>query len=232
MGVMFTILTCVSSCLVSTLQAAIIVTNVQMLAVQQVNLLGVSASLVASGPATFTFDVDGNMNTIPGGVSTIDTLFSGFLPVEFKPLGVYDAPFQLFSLNPEVLTVTNGGTHVRIDTTFGLRVFAGPGLVGAEFFTKIPSVFEANVTSLRVLNGSVFQASNRPNDITEIFIGNSILPGLPPAGSLVGISFDRTVTAVPEPTSILLWAMIGFACVPFARKRKKSSEPRPLNHDR
>ena len=220
---MFTILTCVSSCLMATLQAEIIVTNVQMVAVQRVNLLGVNASLVASGPATFTFDVDANMNTIPGGVSTIDTLFSGFLPVEFTPLGVNGAPFQLFSLNPEVLTATNNGTRVRIDTTFGLRVFAAPGVVGAEFFTRIPSVFESNVTSLRDLNGSVFQASNRPNDITEIFIGNSILPGLPPSGTLVGVSFDRTVTAVPEPTSLLLCSLIGFACVPLAYKRKKSS---------
>jgi len=195
-----------------------------MEAVQQVNLLGVSASLVARGPATFTFDVDGNMNTIPGGLSTLDTLFSGFLPNEFSALGVNGAPFQLFSLDPEVVTATNNGTRVRIDTTFGLRVFAAPGVVGAEFFTRIPSVFEANVTSLRDLNGSVFQASNRPNDVTEIFIGNSILPGLPPAGTLVGISFDRTVSVVPEPASIFMWTLIGFAYVPFAYKRKKSNE--------
>ncbi|MEO8269790.1 MAG: PEP-CTERM sorting domain-containing protein [Aureliella sp.] len=202
------------------LPAAIVTHNVQLLATQQVNLLGVDATLVGLGPATFTFDVDANNNTIPGGASTMDTLFFGSLPIEFATLGVAGAPFELYSIDPEVVTVTNNGTHLRVDTTFGFRVFAAPGVVGADFYTSTPSVFETDIIGLQDFTGSVFQSPDRPNDATDIFVGNS-LPALnlPPSGSLVGFSFDRTVAAVPEPSSFLLCS-IALAGLSFSRRRR------------
>lgn len=74
------------------IQGGIIVTSVDMVARQQVNLLNVQETLVASGVVKWTFDVDANNNTIPGGASAVDALFNGVLPIGFGALA--GAPFE------------------------------------------------------------------------------------------------------------------------------------------
>ena len=188
--------------------AGMVAKTFQMRAIQQVNLFGVDATLVANGPVLFNFEVDANNNTIPGGNSFVDAFFTGILPSEFAAIGVGGAPFELFSLpGSQVLTASGNGTHVSLSTTFGLRVFAAPGVVGANFYTSVPSLFESDVISLTNFSESVFGDPSRPNDVTSVFIGDNLL-GVPP-GTQVGISFNRTVTTVPEPSSMLVFGLLG-----------------------
>ena len=206
----------------TTTQADIVTHDVDSLAVQQVNLFGVDATLEARGIASYTFDVDANNNTIPGGNSTLSVLFEGLLPSEFAGLGLEGAEFDLFTTNPgaENLTVTGNGTQISLETTFGIRVYAGPGVVGANFFTSTPSLFEGSINGLQDFTGSVFGDPNRPLDSTDIFIGDSLAGlGLPASGTLVGSSFNRTVSAVPEPSSLFL----GAAFVVFAGCRRRKA---------
>lgn len=205
-------------------RAEIITHDQEFVARQQVNLLGVEATLVASGIGSFTFDVDSNGNTPPGSSSTVDTLFQGFLPSEFVVFGLDGRPFDLFSLNPELVTTSGNGTHVSVVTTFGLRVYAslgGPTL--AEFFTEVPSLFETDVNSLTDFTGAVFQDPARPVDPTVVFIGNNPF-GLD-VGTPVGVSFDRTVSAVPEPASITLVgiSIVGLGLGAFRRRANTSA---------
>jgi len=200
------------------LNADIVVHTQPMLAVQNVNLLGIEAVLTAGGEGTFTFEVDGNNNTIPGGASNLVALFYGFLPDEFEPLGVDGAPFELFNNPPDLVQTTGNGTFVRVETTFGLRVFVAPGVVGANFYTSVPSLFETDVVGLQDFTGSIFQDPDRPLDFTEIFVEENLL-GLSP-GTLVGVSFNRTVTAIPEPGSLgfLCFVAGGFSLQVFRRR--------------
>lgn len=199
-------------------RADLVVHNQEMRAVQNVSLLGVNAVLVAEGDALFTFDVDGNNNTVAGGgASTLSALFTGILPPEFAALGVAGAAFELFNNTPDVVESTGNGTQVRVETTFGLRVYVAPGVVGANFYTSVPSLFESGVVGLQDFTGSVFQDPARPADLTDIFVGANLL-GLTP-GSLVGVSFNRTVTAIPEPTALGLLAIVsGFPAFGVARR--------------
>ena len=200
----------------------IVITSVNMVARQQVNLLGVPETLVSSGVVKWTFDVDGNRNTVPGGVSSVDALFTGVLPTGFG--GLAGANFELFTLPGGTVTASNSGTHVRASTNFGLRVFAAPNVVLANFFTTSPSLFESDVTSLTNFTGSVFQDPARPNDITQVFIGANGL-GVD-VGSLVGISFDRTVTAVPEPSSLALCSIVALTLLGCCMQRKSLRVPK------
>lgn len=197
-------------------RADIVTHTLNMDALQNVNLLGIDAVLFATGPATFTFDVDANNNTIPGGNSSVTTLFTGVLPAAFAPLGVAGAPFELFPNLPNVLQATGNGTHVRVEATFGIRVYVAPGVVGANFFTAAPSIFQSNVIGLQNFNGSVFQDPLRPNDAAAVFIGANAL-GIAP-GTQVGVSFNRTVAAVPEPSA--LWISLSFFALVIQRNRK------------
>lgn len=202
--------------LVNQLQAGIIVTTVDMVARQQVNLFGVQDTLVSRGLITFTFDVDANNNTV-GGASSVAGTFAGTLPAGFGALGIAGAPFELFTL-PGTLTASNNGTHVRALLNFGLRVYGGPNLVIANFYTATPSLFESDVTSLTNFTGSVFQDPVlRPNDFTQVFIGDNLLNV--PVDTLVGVSFDRTVTAVPEPSSLVMCSLLGLTLLVY-RKQK------------
>jgi len=202
--------------LATNVNGAVIVTSVNMVARQQVNLLGVIETLIADGVGNFTFEVDANNNTLAGGcVSEFNSLFRGFLPGGFG--GLAGARFDLFSLPGATVTASGNGTHVRNVTNFGMRVFAPDNTVLANFFTSTPSLFESNVISLTDIAGSVFQDALRPNDITQVFVGQNGLGQI--EGALVGFSFDRTVTAVPEPSSLVVCILGGLGL--FARRRFK-----------
>jgi hypothetical protein len=202
----------------SSAKAAVSFTT-QATAVQQVNLLGIAATLVANGQIDWTFDLDSNGNTV-GTASTINSHFAGILPAAFGPLA--GLPFDLFSNDPELVTVTGNGTHVSVDTTFGLII---PGV--AEFFTTVPSDFSAIVSGIPFGGGIVFESLDpkRPNDLTQVFIGANGLQfpngGPIPSGTLVGVSFDRTVTTTtPEPASLLGW--LGASLLVLAARNRGS----------
>lgn len=216
---------CIALCGNASTHAAIVVHEVENLAVQDVNLLGINATLRAQGRGTYTFDVDSNNNTNPGGASTLDTDFRGILPAEFGDLG--GAPFQLFA-DPATaeLTVTGDGTFLRLESTFSINVFADPAstIVAASFFTTTPSIFESDIIGLQDFTGSVFRDpridTNPMADAVPVFIGDSIVPGLPPAGTLVGSSFNRKVSVVPEPSSLLFAGLaLGFG---VSRRRRQA----------
>ncbi len=190
---------------VSSLEGASITTTAQMEAKQQVSLFGAPAvTLVARGPVKFTFDVDGSGNTIPGGTSTLDAMFSGTLPSELGP-PLAGLSFDLFSVDTSSLTTVDGN-FVRAELTFGLTIYAAPGIVAANFYTLTPSIFQSSVISLTDLTGAVFQDPNRPSDPTAIYIGQNGL-GVS-EGTLVGVSFDRTVSTVPEPSTLVICSLV------------------------
>ena len=203
--------------------SAAIITNVSMVATQQFDSpgLGISnAILVATGPATFTFNnLDANNNTTDL-TSTVDTLFTGLLPGEFAGLGLAGFRFDLFSIDgEETVTATNNGTHVRVDANFGLKVYDPLNNVLANFYTSIQSVFESDVNSLSDFSGAVFQDPLRPNDPTVVYLGASVFPF--PPGTPFGISSNRTVAvAVPEPSSGMLLALAGIGCCLYHRKQR------------
>ncbi len=203
--------------LANSANAGTIVSTHDMVARQQVNLLGIDAVLVARGPVTFTFDVDVDGNTVPGGGSNMSSLFKGFLPDEFAPLRVNGFAFDLYSLDPAIVVASNNGTHVSAATKFGLRVFAAPGVALAEFFTTTNSIFASDVPSLLDFSGAVFRDDNPLGDITGIFIGPNFI-GVP-ENAPVGVSFNRTVTPVPEPSTLLIGLVAAATCV--RRRRRK-----------
>jgi hypothetical protein len=188
-------------------------------AVQQVNLLNIPATLNASGGIQWSLDLDANGNSIPGGASSLNAFFAGTLPSEFAALGVAGAPFHLFSNSPQLINVTGNGTHVSVETTFGLQVFGPGGMVLANFYTQTPSNFSASVPGIPFSADIVFQSPDRPQDPTPIYVGENVLE-LPP-GMLVGVSFDRTVTTTPEPTSIVAWASVGMIGLALRMHRQR-----------
>lgn len=201
--------------------AALVVTDVNMRADQNVSLLGVDASLSATGMVHWVFDVDANGDSIPAGASTVDAVFQGTLPAEFG--GLAGAAYDLFSIDgQETVTTSNNGTHVRALTNFGLKVYAAPNVVLAEFYTQTPSIFEADVIGLANFNGSVFQDNLRPNDLTQVFIGQNGLSIIP--NTLAGASFNRTVTAVPEPSSLVFATCGGVLGLLMRHRRRQRCE--------
>lgn len=206
-------------------QAGMVITTVDMEAKQKISLFGgPGTTLVATGPVKFTFEVDSNGNTIAGGASRVDAMFTGVFGSEWAFLGLNGLSFDLFSLDvpsvPNSLTATNGN-FVSARVNFGLNIYAAPGVVLANFYTKTPSLFESHVNSLTDFGGAVLQDPNRPNDFTELFVGKNLL-GLD-EDSVVGASFDRTVAPVPEPASVAMWG-IGVVGAVIARRRRQATK--------
>lgn len=209
----------------ASIQAGMVVTTLDMVAKQKISLFGGTGTiLVATGPVTFTFDVDSNGNTISGGASRVDAKFTGVFGSEWAFLGLNGLSFDLFSLDvpsvPNTLTATNGN-FVSAHVNFGLNIYAAPGVVLANFYTKTPSLFESQVNSLTDFGGAVLQAPNRPNDFTELYVGKNLL-GLT-EDTVVGTSFDRTVAPVPEPASVAMWG-IGVVGAVIARRRRQATK--------
>lgn len=184
--------------------------SVPSVAVQDVQLfpgtpIEVNATLTAVGTVDWNLDVDANGDTINSD-SSITAIFHGFLPIEFGPLA--GLPFDLFSLpTGQTVTATNNGTVVTVDTTFGLSV----PLAGLSFYTLLPSTF---VTSVSGIPFTTYFATSP--DLTTIYTTGDIA---------VGVSFNRTVSSVPEPSTITLAAIGLVSCAGAAwRKRRTLAE--------
>ena len=189
-------------------------------AVQQVNLLNVAATLTAVGNLHWKLDVDPTSHAILPD-STIDAFFQGQLPSEFGIFGLAGAPFNLFTL-PDGQFITGDTSQVTVNTTFGIDLF-GPGFILlASFYTSDTSLFTSSVSGIPFTSFE-FADPNRPNDLTWIYIGANVLPFPISPGSLVGVSFDRTVSSVPEPSSLALAGLGSLGLLIGAFRRRSAA---------
>lgn len=199
-------------------RGAVVEQTIGAIAIQDVNLLGIDATLVHPGFFEFRIDIgtDGNSSS-GGGTSATTGFFQGFLPDEFTPLGISGFPFDvgndtsIFSIPDETTTVTDGGMTVAVSSHFWLQVFDPTRTtVLATFHTDFanggPGLFQAVNTEVPIPIGTLFEDPNRPNDVLQIVAGPNQI-GIN-EGEIVGTSFNRTIVTVPEPSSLfVLFAM-------------------------
>jgi hypothetical protein len=182
--------------------------------------------LTADGSFTMTRDLQSG-TTI--NISAITALFKGNLP---PFLG--NAPFDLVAGTPDLHPITGQITNVTQNP-------ADPGYsTGAEssftsgdftantyfkldsFFGTIysdpnsPAVFTASLTSLPPAPGTVFSSPDRVKLYYET--GSSPDPTHDP---VIGYSFDRTVTATPEPTSLTLLGLGAVSLAGYGWRRRQ-----------
>jgi hypothetical protein len=168
------------------------------IAIQKVELFPglpfqIDATLTGVGSLAWNLDVDANGNTINSD-SSVFADFVGTLPAEFAVLGLAGASFDLHSLpSDQSVTTTNNGTVLTVNSKFEIDVPAA----GAVFYTVTPSEF---ITAIAGVPFTTFHFTSP--DVTGVYIGDNPLGIL--AGSLVGASFDRTVSSVPEPSTAIL----------------------------
>ena len=194
--------------LVSFTTSGIAIQNVQLFTGSPVQI---DASLTAIGSLTWTLDIDANGNTINTD-SFVTAAFFGTLPTEFAVLGLAGVPFELRSLpTDQTVTTTNDGALITVVSNFSITVPAA----GAAFSTAAPSEFVSTIQGVP-FSGFFF---NSPA-VTGIVIGDNPL-GIPP-GTLVGASFGRTVSSVPEPSSAAL-LLLGAVGALGATSRRRSA---------
>ena len=199
---------------ISPVQAGVVSFTTPGIAIQNVQLftgspVQVDASLTAIGSLTWTLDIDANGNTINSD-SFVTAAFFGTLPTEFAVLGLAGVPFELRSLpTDQSVTTTNDGTLITVVSNFSITVPAA----GAAFSTATPSEF---ISTIQGVPFSEFYF-NSPA-VTGILIGDNPL-GIPP-GTLVGASFDRTVSSVPEPSSAALLLLGAFGALGAECRRR------------
>jgi hypothetical protein len=161
-------------------------------------LLGTFA-LDASGTQTFTIDTT-------NGTANVKSAFQGSdLPDPFVP-GLYDT-YNLYNIPASTtgtVTTTPSGYNISFSLLFELDVTSG-SLNGLSLVTTQYATFAAsNVPALPFPVGTSFFDPSGPAPVT-VYLKNDFGPY--PAGTPVGMSYDRVVTissVVPEPPAITL----------------------------
>jgi len=179
-------------------------------------LLGTFA-LDASGPQTFTIDTT-------NGTANVTSAFQGsdlpdpFLPGQYDTYNLYNIP----AYTTGTVTTTPSGYNISFSLLFELDVTSG-SLNGLSLVTMQYATFAASdVPTLPFPIGTAFSDPSGPAPV-NIYVKDDFGPF--PAGTLVGTSFDRVVTVVPEPSGIVLLGIgIGEAglCRHVLRSRSKS----------
>lgn len=175
------------------------------------------AEIGLSALGSFTFDWGAESN----GVASI-TGFTASFTQTHPLLGPYillatgEGPSPGFG-GELTNIVDNGGdlvsADVSISTTFSLK-FLGPGLGEPVLYTKDQATFTGSFVDG---NGSLVFSSS---DDLDAFLST----GDPANDPLAAVSFNRTVTAVPEPASAIVCA-IGLTCLTVRRRRFANAKP-------
>ena len=143
-----------------------------------------------------------------GGVAQV-TGFSAMYSELHPVLGPYDifatgsGPGSTFSGELTNIVSDNGdlfSADMTLSTTFSL-VFNGTGIEGTTLYTQDASTFVGTISANGT--GTGFSA---PEDL-NVFLSTGDVNNDP----LSAISFNRTVTAVPEPSCGLLVSLLGIA---------------------
>lgn len=178
--------------------------------------LGGSFSLSASGPQTFDLN-------LAAGTATVTSAFTGTdFPDPLNPGSFLN--YDLYNTTTTG-TVTQVGSmyNVNFSVLFELQLTSGP-LAGFTFQTESYATFDAaNIPSTPFPVGTSFSDPNAPNDSVPIYVkydpSNTY-----PVGTEAGVSFNRAVTVVPEPSSLSLTAAAGLAALAglgFAWRRRR-----------
>jgi MYXO-CTERM domain-containing protein len=185
-------------------------------------LFGGSVVVTASGPQTFTLDLD-------AGTASVTSLFQGTdLPNAGAP-GTF-LPYDLYNTaTTGTVVAVPGGYNINFELLFELKI-TEPTFGGMTFETKQNATFFTADASLPFAPGTVF-SDQTPPDTLPIFLKSDplgLLAGFGLAvGDVTGTSSLRTVTinsAVPEPSSFALVAagLVGAAAWRFRRRNECS----------
>jgi hypothetical protein len=208
--------------------AAAVVFDAQSTATQTISspLFGGSATITATGTQTFTLDLVGSAANVISDFKGTD------LPDPLNPGGFLD--YDLYNTATiGTVTVVPHGYDVNFEVLFELKVTSGP-FTGLTFETQQQATFfTPEAHSLPFPGGTLF-ADPTPPDLVNIYVKIDPTGNLP-AGSLVGASFDRTVTvgsAVPEPSSMALviaaLVIAGLACSIASWRAQKATPAKRL----
>jgi hypothetical protein len=180
---------------------------------------GAVLPLSALGSFTVGWGDDTN-NDATVDLESFSAEFEGVFPAPYRLTGAGSGPGASFS-GQLTNIVESGGQLVSADlvlmTTFSLE-FMIPGLsANPTLYTKDLSTFTGEVQAGGAALGEVFVSVGE----TEVFFAT----GDPDGDPLSGVSFGRTVTAVPEPsTALSLGLLVGLAGIQ-RRRRKKDRSP-------
>lgn len=179
-----------------------IVFNTESRATQEIYSppLGGVFTLNAFGPQTF------DLNLVTGTASVTSAFKGSDFPDPFDP----SMPFTYDLYNTVTTgTVTQVGSmyDVSFSLLFELKLTSGP-LAGLTFETLDYATFAAsNIPSLPFPSGTSFSDPSAPADFVNIYVKYDPTGTFAP-GTLVGASFDRVVTVVPEPSSLISAAVL------------------------
>ena len=183
----------------------------------------------AIGPLEFTLD-----DSVPGATSMPFTNATGILT------GVSPAPFLPFEITPNVQfvggsldnIVRDGGGQIIsadvVDLSMLWEMSGNPAILGGAdvlLYGTDPLDFNGPVSGIPFGVGDTLVG---PNDF-EVYLDQGLgNPGLPGGDPLAAIGRNRTLTVVPEPGCIVLFAIAG-GVLCGGRRRSRSSNHRPVD---
>jgi hypothetical protein len=142
------------------------------------------------------------------------------LPDPFLP-GTFDSYSLYNTVTTGVVTMNPSGSyHITFSLLFELDVTSG-ALTGLSLVTEQNATFAAaDVSTIPFSVGTAFFDPSG-SDAVGVYLKNDFGPY--EAGTLVGESYDRVVTVVPEPSALMLTSVALVACLGGVYRYRRGS---------